>query len=200
MRDLQECESAAKPADARPSQWFALSVKPRFDKAVARTLETKGYETFLPLYRKQHRYGARSKDSDLPLFPGYVCCRFDVQNRLPILTTPGVLQILGAGNIPTALSNLELASLQIAIAAQLPVEPFPFVELGQRVRIDHGPLTGIEGIVVSLKQTLRLVLSITLLQRSVLVEIDGSRVSAGEIRQYGAKTFKELALDPVQGG
>jgi transcription antitermination factor NusG len=170
------------PEDVRGSgQWFALAVKPRFDKAVARTLEMKGYEILLPLYRKHHRQGVRSKDSDLPLFPGYVCCRFDVETRLPILITPGVVQVLGAGNTPIPLSEVEINSLQTAIKAQLPVQPFPFVETGQRVRIKRGILAGVEGIVIGSKQCLRLVLSITLLQRSVLLEIDCDQVSVEEV-------------------
>src|SRR5262249_24181112 len=169
-------------------QWFALTVKPRFEKAVARTLELKGYETLLPLYKKHHTFGARSKDSELPLFPGYVCSRFDVQTRLPILTTPGVIQVLGAGNTPIALSDLEITSLQRAIKAQVPVRPFPFVHTGQRVRINRGVLAGVEGIVISskqCKQRLRLVLSITLLQRSVLLEIDRDQVSAEDVEYWG---------------
>ena len=164
--------------DTNPSEWFALAVKPRFDKAVARTLESKGYEIFLPLYRKHHIYATRAKDSELPLFPGYVFCRFDVLRRLPILTTPGVIQILGIGNVPVPLSEIEIAWLQAAVRAQVPAQPFPFLQAGQRVRIDHGVLAGVEGIVIDFKQSLRLVLSISLLQRSVLLEIDRSMVSA----------------------
>jgi transcription antitermination factor NusG len=160
--------------------WFALAVKPRFEKAVARTLEMKGYETLLPVFRKQHGYGSRCKESDLPLFPGYVCCRFDVRHRLPILTTPGVIQVLGAGNAPIPLADGEIASMQTAIRAQLALQPFPFVQVGQRVRIESGALAGIEGIVMSFKQTLRLVISITVLQRSVLLEIDRGQVSESE--------------------
>jgi transcription antitermination factor NusG len=178
-------------------QWFALAVKPRFDKAVCRALEVKGYETFLPLYKKHHNYGARSKDCELPLFPGYVCCRFDIQMRLPVLTTPGVIQVLGAGNVPIALSNVEINSLQTAIKAQIPVQPFPYVDVGHRVRINSGFLAGVEGIVISCKHRLRLVLSITLLQRSVLLEIDRDQVSTeaapdwreGGLRTPGATTF-----------
>lgn len=162
-------------------QWYALAVKPRFDKAVARTLEAKGYETFVPLYTKRHKYGPRSRDAELPLFPGYVCCRFDVHRRLPILTTPGVTQILGAGNSPIAVSEIEILSLQTSLRAGFPIEPFPFVQTGQRVRINQGVLAGVEGIVMSFKQNLRLVLSITLLQRSVLLEIDRNQVSLGDI-------------------
>jgi transcription antitermination factor NusG len=155
-------------------QWFALAVKPRFDKAVARALEAKGYETLLPLYKK---HGARSKVSELPLFPGYVCCRFDAQARLPIVTTPGVIHVLGAGNTPIPLLDVEVNSLQTAIKARVPIQPFPFVGAGQKVRINRGFLAGVEGIVISCKHRLRLVLSITLLQRSVLLEIDRDLVT-----------------------
>jgi transcription antitermination factor NusG len=183
----------AESVAVRP-QWFALAVKPRFDKSVAQALEMKGYDTLLPLYKKPHKYGTRSKDSELPLFPGYVCCRFDVQSRLPILTTPGVIQILGAGNIPTPLSDVEVNSLQTAMKARHPVVPYPFVDAGQRVRINSGALAGVEGIVISFKQRLRLVLSITLLQRSVLLEVDRDLVSVEEAPDWG-----EVGLSMASG-
>ena len=191
-------------SETNTSQWFALGVKPRFDKAVARTLESKGFETLLPLYKKQHRYAARYKVSELPLFPGYVFCRFNVLTRLPILTTPGVMQILGTGNTPIPLSENEIFSLHTAIKADLPLQPFPFLQVGQRVRIEEGVLAGVAGIVIRFKQSLRLILSVTLLQRSVLLEIDPRQVSAereiqpafGETRQ---NSLSKLALVPLRG-
>lgn len=157
-------------------QWFALAVKPRFDKAVARSLDTKGFETFLPLYKKRHDYGARSKEFDLPLFPGYVFCRFNALMRLPIVSTPGVTHILGTGNRPIPLSETEIGSLQTAMKAQFPLQPFPFLQAGQRVRIEAGVLAGVVGTIVSIKRTVNLVLSVTLLQRSVLLEINRDQV------------------------
>jgi transcription antitermination factor NusG len=156
----------------RIQEWYALAVKPRHDKAVSRTLENKGYQTFVPLYTKRHHYAARFKETDLPLFPGYVFCRFNPRTKLPVVTTPGVIQILGAGHVPIPVDETEIASLQTALKLQLPVQPFPFLEAGQRVRIAEGALAGIEGVVMSTKQYLRLVVSITLLRRSVLLEID----------------------------
>jgi transcription antitermination factor NusG len=92
------------------------------------------------------------------------------------VTTPGVTQILGAGNRPVALSETEIASLQIAIKAQLPMQPFPFLQVGQRVRIEEGVLAGVVGTIVSVKRFVNLVLSVTLLQRSVLLEINRDQV------------------------
>ena len=179
---LQELLVTCDPATNTPAQqWFALAVKPRHDKAVARSLAAKGFETFVPLYRRRHQYAARYKDSDLPLFPGYVFCRFDALFRLPILTTPGIRQILGNGGYPLPISEIEINSLQTAIRSELPLQPFPFVEVGQKVRIEEGALAGVEGIVIKLKQALRLVLSITLLQRSVLLEVDREHISAQRV-------------------
>ena len=169
--------AAAPTPQIAEGQWFALVVKPRFDKAVGRTLEAKGYQTLVPTYRKYHTYGARSKVTELPLFPGYVCCRFDMRSSLPILSTPGVIRVVGTRSVPTPLSEIEIDSLQAAMRANLPVQPFPFVNAGQRVRITGGVLAGMEGIVLAPKPKLRLILSITLLQRSVLLEIDQDQVS-----------------------
>src|SRR5579864_1200201 len=168
-------ESLTTPASDQ--QWYALAVRPRHDRAVSGALEHKGYQTLVPLYKKRRRYSVRFRESELPLFPGYIFCRFDPLTRLPILTTPGVIQILGAGRMPIPVQESEIASLQTALRLQLPVQPFPFLETGQRVRITEGALAGVEGIVTSFKQCLRLVLSISLLQRSVLLEIDRDCVS-----------------------
>ena len=181
--DLSVCpESGAGTAhqftQAGPLQWFALAVKPRYDKAVARTLAGKGYQTLVPLYKKRRQYAARYMESELPLFPGYVFCRLHPLKRLPVLTTPGVTQILGAGNTPIPLCDSEIASLMKAIESRLPLEPFPYLQAGQKVRINQGALAGIEGVVVGSRQRPRLVLSITLLQRSVLLEVDRGLVSA----------------------
>lgn len=173
---LSPANGIAPAPDLTVAQWFALVVKPRFDKAVARALEAKGYQTLVPTYRKSHSYGARNRVTELPLFPGYVCCRFDSHSSLPILSTPGVIRVVGTRSAPTPLSEVEITSLQAAINAHLPVEPFPYVDVGQKVRITHGVLAGVEGIVLAPKPRLRLALSITLLQRSVLLEVDRSQV------------------------
>jgi transcription antitermination factor NusG len=162
MYDVPTGESAS---------WYALTVRPRFDRAVAQALESQGYETFLPQYRRRPHHGMPSQDPEMPLFPGYVLCRFDIRRASPVVDTPGVIRILGEGAEPAALPGHEVASLQTAIRAGLPLEPFPFVQRGARMRIERGALAGVEGIVVSSRAKVRLVLSITLLQKSALLEI-----------------------------
>jgi transcription antitermination factor NusG len=174
---------------APPAQgnWFALSVKSRHEKVVTQLLTNKGFETFLPLYTRRHEYARRAREFELPLFPGYLFCRFDAGACLPILTTPGVLRVVGSGRAPIPVDNDEVAALQKAIAAKVAMTPHPYWRSGQRGRITSGALAGVEGVVVSGKQPMKLILSVSLLQRSVLLEIDASRVElAAETHACGA--------------
>jgi len=160
-----------------PLPWFAVKVRSGHEKRTATVLHYKGYEWFLPLYRCQRRWSDRMKELDLPLFPGYLFCRFDVCNRLPILKTTGVLGIVGLGRTPIPVETREISALESIVKAGAPVQPWPFLEVGRQVRIEHGALRGLEGIVLDCKTQCRLVVSVTLLQRSVAVEIGRDWVS-----------------------
>lgn len=157
--------------------WFALQVRTRHEAAVASFLEGKGYEYFLPAVTSTRRWSDRVKHVQNPLFPGYVFCRFNPQNRLPILTTPGVIQIIGYNRLPVPIEAAEIAGIQALVESGLPSQPWPFLKAGDRVRIESGSLRGFEGLLIEFKGRHRLVLSISLLQRSVSVEIDAAAVS-----------------------
>ncbi|HSW39875.1 MAG TPA: UpxY family transcription antiterminator [Acidobacteriota bacterium] len=163
-------------AVAHQSLWYALRVRPRFEKTVASTLLLKGYEGFLPLYRRRSRWSDRIKELELPLFTGYMFCRLDINRRLPILVTPGVIQIVGIGKTPHPVDDAEIAALQAIVISGLQAEPRSYLNIGQRVKMELGPLAGIEGILAAIKGSSRLVVSVSLLQRSVSVEIDESWV------------------------
>ncbi len=157
--------------------WYALSVNVRHEKVVSQLLSNKGFETFLPLYTRRHLYTRRVREFELPLFPGYLFCRFDPATRLPILTTPGVLRVVGAGRTPIPVDNDEITTIQRAVEANVSMVPHPYWRSGQIGRITSGALAGVEGIVVNAKHPVRLVLSVSLLQRSVLLEIDSDCVT-----------------------
>ena len=157
--------------------WFALQVRTRHEAGVADYLQGKGYEYFLPMYKARRRWSDRTKQVNVPLFPGYLFCRFDPQNRLPILKTPGVTQIVGYNRVPVAVDENEINAIRTLVDSGLPNQPCAFLELGNRVRIEAGALRGLEGILLEVKGKRKLVLSITLLQRSVAVEIDSESVS-----------------------
>jgi transcription antitermination factor NusG len=143
-------------------------------------------ESFLPLYRQQHRWSDRFKEIDLPLFPGYVFCQFDPKDRLPVLTVPGVVHVVGTGRNPVPIDETEIASIQAAVKSGFPTRPSPFLETGNKVRIEYGPLCGIEGMLIGFRGHERLVLSITLLQRSVAVQINREWVRPLSLKQRTA--------------
>jgi len=152
--------------------WFALQVKPRHEKAAANALRSKGFEEFLPMCTSVRRWSDRWKELQTPLFPRYVFCRFDLKDRLPVLTTPGVVSIVGTGKIPTPVDEAEIRAVQTIVKSGLPAEPWPFLRVGQLVRIEAGPLADLEGILLEIKNRHRLIVSVTILQRSVAVEIE----------------------------
>jgi transcription antitermination factor NusG len=160
------------------TQWYALQVKSRFEKAVARNLQGKGFEEFLPLYSRRSAWSDRTKSIELPLFPGYVFCKFNLTNRLPILVTPGVNSVVGVGKSPIPIEGWELDNIRRILAAGSLCEPWPSLGIGQAVRVEYGALAGLEGTVESHKNGYRLVISVNLLQRSVAVEIDADCLTA----------------------
>jgi transcription antitermination factor NusG len=152
--------------------WYAVRVRPRFERLVSTSLSGKGYVEYLPLYNSRRTWSDRSKDLDLPLFPGYLFCRFDVDVRMPILTTPGVISVVGIGRIPVAIPDPEVEAIRTMIRSGLHLQPWPQLTVGSRVVIERGPLQGLEGVAVDLKKKYRLFVSVPLLHRSVSVEID----------------------------
>lgn len=156
--------------------WYALRVRSRFENVVASHLRARGYESLLPLYSCRSRWSDRVKEIERPLFPGYVFCQFNLLNRLPILSIPGVVHVVGVGTYPAPVDETEIAAIRAAIRSGLPRQPWPFPELGCKVRVEGGPLRGVEGILSGFRGNQRLVLSVTLLQRCVAVQIDSAWV------------------------
>jgi transcription termination/antitermination protein NusG len=156
--------------------WYALQVRPRCEKVVASTLVSKGFEGFLPLYSQRSQWSDRIKQLQLPLFTGYLFCRFDVNKRLPILVTPGVVRVVGIGGTPYPVEEREIQALQMIALSNLQAEPWSYLNIGQKVRIELGSLAGVEGILSGVKGSSKLVISVSLLKRSVAVEIDESWV------------------------
>ena len=158
--------------ESRPLPWLALQVKARAEKIVSTIARNQGFEEFLPVYQSRRRWSDRFKSVEVPLFPGYVFCRANPELRLPLLTIPGVVNFVGIGKVPATIDETEIASIQAAVASRLSAEPYPFLEVGQRVRVAEGPLAGLEGLLVQVRKQHRIVVSVSLLRRSVAVEIE----------------------------
>ena len=157
-------------------KWYALQVRTRWESSTSVLLSGKGYQTLLPTYKVKKNWSGRSREGNAPLFPGYVFCQFDAQDRLPVLITPGVIAVVGRGKVPVPVEEDEIAAIQTVISSGFRAEPWPFLELGQKVRIESDPLQGLEGILINFKGNHRIVLSVSLLRRSVALEVDQSCV------------------------
>jgi len=153
--------------------WFAIKTRPRCEFQSRDELLLRSFDTFLPTRKVKRRWSDRTKVLDLPLFPGYLFCRFSAPQRAAVLNAPGVAHIVGAGSIPIPISDNEINSMQILISSKLGVRPWPYLELGQRVTIEHGPLAGVEGIIARADDNEpRVIVSVALLHRSVSAEIE----------------------------
>lgn len=153
----------------------------RHEKVVAELLMAKGYEQILPVYRTRRQWSDRVKEVTLPLFPGYVFCRFDARCRVPILNTAGVIDVVRAGRDLAAVKEEEILSLTIAMKSGFTCLPFPYVIVGERVKVAFGALAGAVGTIVAVKQRRRLVLSVSMLSRSVLVDVDVDSLAPSEL-------------------
>jgi len=172
-------------------RWFALQVRSRWESSTALLLSGKGYQTLLPTYKARKRWSRGLKELDAPLFSGYVFCQFGAQKRLPVLVTPGVIAVVGCGRIPLPVDDGEIAAIQRITSSGLRAEPWPYLELGQRIRIESDALEGMEGILINFKGNHRIVVSVSLLRRSVALEIDRSCVRP--VRPSRAAVLKPIA-------
>jgi transcription antitermination factor NusG len=152
--------------------WFGVRTRSNFEKITATALENKGLKPYVPTYRSRRRWSDRVVVSDTPLFRGYVFCRFNPVCRLPVLTTTGVISIVSCGHEPAAIDDQEIEAIHAVLESGLATEPCPFLREGQTVRVIRGALTGLDGILVKKKSDFRLVISVSMLQRSISVEID----------------------------
>jgi transcription antitermination factor NusG len=170
------------------NNWFALQVRSRHEKCVVAQLEAKQHEVFLPVYATRHKWADRWKTVELPLFAGYVFCRFSGVSRSSVMATTGVIDVVRTGRDPAQIEDSVISAIHRVVNSPLMTEPCVGLTLGEPVVLTDGPLAGLHGKLVEIRGSARFVISVELLQRSVLVEID--RVWVSPLRsvaaQYGA--------------
>lgn len=168
---------APPPIDIREAhRWYAVRVRSNQERTAITHLRERGFEEFAPSYKTESVWSDRKKQIDRFLFPGYVFCRLNPNDRLPVLSAPGVVDLVGFGRTPAPIPEDEIERVRRMVDSGLMVNPYPFVKVGESVLIERGPLTGVEGILVEVKGRCRLVVSINLLQRSVSAEVDRQSV------------------------
>jgi transcription antitermination factor NusG len=163
---------------SRNMEWYVVHTWPRHEKSVFGQLRSRQVETFLPLYRPSKRWKNGQIGGQVPLFPGYLFVRIDIQHQLPVLQTSGVARFIGFGPRPAVVSNEEIAALEAAVTNGITVSPHPYLVVGSRVRIIRGPLAGLTGILTRDNQVSRVVLSVDLISRSISVQLDAGDVES----------------------
>src|SRR6185437_3549656 len=162
--------------DIEPTSWYAVYTRARHEKRVAEELARRSIEVYLPLYETARQWKNGRHFVQMPLFPGYTFVRMALRNRIFALRAPGVVDFVGYGGKPAALEAEEITNLRRALGQGMKIEPHPFLSEGRKVRVTAGPLTGLVGIVVRRKGQVQLVVSVELIQRSVLVEIGAAEL------------------------
>ena len=157
--------------------WFVVRVRPNCEWKAAASLGARGFEVLVPDFERPTRRAPR-KPVRLPLFPGYLFCQFDGQSLVPILSAAGVVQILSRNGAPEPVEQSEIISITTLIDRGMPLQPWPIFERGAPVRVFSGPLAGVQGIVLRDEARTKLIISISLLQRSVVAEIDRAWVQS----------------------
>jgi len=160
--------------------WYAVHTRSRHEKSVSTQFIGRDIETFLPAYQAVHRWRNGRHRVELPLFPGYTFVRIALAQRLEVLKVPGVVRLVGFNGTPTPLEDDEIESLRRALLAGVGAAPHAYLKVGRRVRITAGPLVGREGILVRRQGTTRVVLSIDLIQRSILVDVEANSLALAE--------------------
>jgi len=163
---------AVLPADYFELRWYAAYTCANHEKRVREQLEQRSIESYVPVYEALRRWKDRRMRLQFALFPGYVFVRMALVDRLRVLQVPSVVRIIGFNGHLAALPDAEIEGLKNGLAGDVRAEPHPFLTVGSRVRIKAGPLEGREGILIRRKGSLRVVLSIELIQRSIVVDVD----------------------------
>jgi transcription antitermination factor NusG len=161
-------------ADYFGPRWYVAQTRSRHEKAVAQQLKQRNIEGFLPLYERVSRWKDRRVRLQLPLFDGYIFVRIPLCERLRALEIPGITRLVGFSGIPTAVADEEIDALRNGTENGVRIEPHTYLTVGRRVRIRCGPLAGLEGILVRRKGTLRVVVSVDLILRSIITDVDAS--------------------------
>jgi transcription antitermination factor NusG len=165
-------------------EWFAITVKHQHEAAVRRALDFRQVHCYAPTYYAMQRWSDRVKRVARPLFPGYVFCRFLLDERKRVLSTPGVCSIISFGTETIPIPVEEIAQIKRMLAAPYMLEPWPFLQAGQRVSITAGPLAGLSGIFERREEGGRLIVGIEILRRSVAVHFEASDLAPVDRRPF----------------
>ncbi len=154
------------------AQWVVVHCRPRCEKKVKAFAELRGIVCFLPLRTSTHRYGARVRSFENPLFPGYLFCLVSRDNQRWLRQHDRVANVLEVEDQATLIRQLH--QIEAALDSGQALEVLPFIEKGKWVRIVQGPCKGLEGFVQEVKGQTRVVLNVDFIRESVVIEVEAA--------------------------
>ena len=158
--------------------WLAAYTRSRHERRVADQLRLKNLEFLLPTYQRLSRWSDRIQRTDAPLFPGYIFVHISAQERVPVLETGGVVHLVSSAGKPAVLGDDDVERLRACSFRSGDVEPHPYLRIGHRVRVKHGPFAGWEGTLVEKQNSVRLVITVDQIMKSVAINLHGADVAA----------------------
>jgi transcription antitermination factor NusG len=154
-------------------QWYVAYTLPRHEKSIADRMVDQDIETYLPLYSLARTWNRRRVEVELPLFPSYVFVKMVISKKIRVLTHPGVIRLIGVNGNAVAIPDGEIEKLRSSLATWK-AEPYPFLAAGRQVKIRSGPFAGMQGRILRRKGRMRLIVSLELIQRAILLELDAA--------------------------
>jgi len=165
-------------AGSEPQFWYAAYTASRHEKTVAEHLRQRDVECFLPLYESVRRWNNGRHLVQLPLFPGYVFVRMAMRDKLRVLQVPGLAQLVSFQGAPAALPEAEIETLRTALQSGVTAQPYRYLNVGSKVEISRGPLQGMRGILLRHQGQFRVILSVEMIMRSMVIEVDALDIVA----------------------
>lgn len=155
-------------------KWYAIRTRSRHEKVAARELDLQGIPVFLPLVSSVRQWSDRRTRVELPLFPGYAFVRIDYLSgdRVRVLRAIGVVDYVGHNANGSSIPDEQIESIRTVLTRGVPMKDHPFLNIGQRIRVRSGALSGVEGILLAMKGSRTLVISVEPIQRSLCISLD----------------------------
>jgi transcription antitermination factor NusG len=202
---LSDYTPALNPALGDSHRWYAVYTYPRHEKAVREQLESKSIEAFLPTFASESHWKDRRVRIQTPLFPGYVFTRIDLSERSKVFAVSGVIRMVSFNGTPAPIDDTEIQAVRLCLEQGVAVQPYPFLEVGDRVRVRSGVLKGLEGLISRCKNERRLIIPISLINQSVAVEIDVQLLELVGAQDFSQRKYSDrigiiLPLEPKCSG
>lgn len=175
--ESNDFDACSLPPSFLEPHWYAVYTWANHEKRLLAEIEARSFESFLPVYTSIRQWKDRRVSLKVPLFPGYVFVRMALRDRLHVLEVPSVVRLVGFDNRPAALPDEEIEILRSGFSRGANAQPYPFLNIGHRVRITEGPFAGLSGILKKRKNNLRVIVALDLIQRSVAVDVNVADVA-----------------------